>query len=417
MKDWLSVYCNRRVLCLLGLGLSSGLPLALTGSTLQAWMVSVDVDLRIIGIFSLVGLPYALKVFWAPLMDRYSIPLLGRRRGWIFVTQFLIAGAVIMLGCSSPGSTPWLAACLALAIAFFSASQDIVVDAYRADVLAESELGAGAATSVIGYRVAMLISGALALILSDHIPWFMVYASMGALMIVSTSFTLIAPEPEEKATPPKTLKEAVVEPLTSYFRRSGAVEMLLFIIVFKLADTIAGAMTTPFLLDLGFTRTDVGTVNKAFGLISSILGTLAGGGIIARIGINRSLWIFAFIQALSNLSFTGLAMIGKSYPGMVTAIGMENICGGMGTAAFVAFLMSLCDKRFTATQYALLSSLMAVTRVLAGVPTGFMVESMGWAMFYAVSTLGAVPGILLLPRFAPWNGQRKGEMARPSESV
>jgi len=244
-----------------------------------------------------------------------------------------------------------------------------------------------------------------------------VYGLMGVMMILNTSFTLWAPEPEERVIPPKTMKEAVLEPLASYFQRSGAVEMLLFIMVFKLADAVAGAMTTPFLLDLGFSRTDVGAVNKAFGLLSTIFGTLAGGGIIARIGINRSLWVFAFIQALSNLSFTALAMLGKSYPAMVIAVGMENICGGMGTAAFIAFLMSLCDKRFTATQYALLSSLMAVTRVLAGVPTGFMVESMGWAMFYAVSVLGAVPGILLLPRFAPWNDRGQTDWARSTESV
>jgi len=417
VKDWLKVYGSRRVLCLLGLGLSSGLPLALTGSTLQAWMASAKVDLRIIGIFSLVGLPYTLKILWAPLMDRFSIPFLGRRRGWIISTQLLLAGSIILLGFSSPASMPWATACLALAIAFFSASQDIVFDAYRADVLAEKELGAGAATSVIGYRLAMLISGAVALILSDHMAWYMVYGLMGLLMIGNTAFTFWAPEPTETVIPPKTLREAVLEPLASYFRRSGAVEMLFFIMVFKLADAIAGAMTTPFLLDLGFTRTDVGTVNKAFGLLSTIFGTLAGGGIIARIGINRSLWIFAFVQALSNLSFTALAMLGKNYPAMVGAIGMENICGGMGTAAFIAFLMSLCDKRFTATQYALLSSLMAVTRVLAGVPTGFMVTSMGWAMFYAVSTLGALPGILLLPRFAPWNGHRDGDWSRSSDLV
>ncbi|MCK8601220.1 AmpG family muropeptide MFS transporter [Desulfoferrobacter suflitae] len=404
MKDWLKVYGSRRVLCLLGLGFSSGLPLALTGSTLQAWMTSAEVDLRLIGIFSLVGLPYTVKILWAPLMDRYSIPLLGRRRGWILTTQLLLAASIIALGSASPAAMPWLTACLAFAIAFCSASQDIVFDAYRADVLAQKELGAGAATSVIGYRIAMLISGAAALILSDHLSWTMVYGLMGLLMIGNMAFTLLAPEPTDQVIPPRTMKEAVLDPLASYFRRSGAVEMLLFIMVYKLADAIAGAMTTPFLLDLGFSRTDVGTVNKAFGLLSTIFGTLAGGGIIARIGINRSLWIFAFVQALSNLSFTALAMVGRNYPVMVAAVGMENICGGMGTAAFIAFLMSLCDKRFTATQYALLSSLMAVTRVLAGVPTGFMVTSMGWAMFYAVSTLGALPGILLLPRFAPWNG-------------
>jgi len=408
MRDWLKVYGNRRVLSLLGLGFSSGLPLALIGTTLQAWMTSENVDLRVIGIFSLVGLPYTLKVFWAPIMDRFTPPWLGRRRGWITVTQILLAMFILAMGLSSPGAMPWVVASLALVIAFCSASQDIVVDAYRADVLHEQELGAGAATTVVGYRLALIVSGAFALILSDYIPWRMVYLIMAALMLANTLFTFLAPEPSERVIPPKTLKDAVWEPLASYFQRSGAVEMLIFIMVYKLSDAIAGAMTTPFLLDLGFSRTDVGTVNKAFGLLSTILGTLAGGSIIAKIGINRSLWIFAFLQAFPHLALTVLALIGKNYVAMVAAIGLENLCGGMGTAAFVAFMMRLCDKRFTATQYALLTSFMAVTRVLAGVPTGFMVNSIGWPMFFAVSMLGALPGILLLPRFAPWTAVERG---------
>jgi PAT family beta-lactamase induction signal transducer AmpG len=387
---------------MLGLGFASGLPLALTGTTLQAWMASEQVDLRVIGIFSLVGLPYTLKVLWAPLMDRFSMPWLGRRRGWILLAQLLLGAFILAMGIVSPAKTPWLVAILALAVAYLSASQDIVVDAYRADVLERSELGAGAATTVVGYRVALLVSGALALILSDHLPWRSVYVLMGLLMTVCVAFTLTAPEPREKIEPPRSLQEAVIQPLTSYFRRDGAVAMLVFIMVYKLGDALAGAMTTPFLLELGFTRTDVGTVNKAFGLLSTIVGTLAGGAVIAHIGVNRSLWIFGFLQAVSNLSFTLLAVVGKHYPLMVTSIGVENLCGGMGNAAFIAFMMSLCDKRFTATQYALLTSFMAVTRILAGVPTGFMVHEMGWAMFYAVTVGGAVPGILLLPRFAPW---------------
>ncbi len=407
MKDWIKVYGNRRVLGLLGLGFSSGLPLALTGSTLQAWLTTEKVDLRIIGIFSLVGLPYTIKVLWAPIMDRFTPPWLGRRKGWILLTQVLLAASILALGFSSPVSAPWLAACLAITIAFFSASQDIVVDAYRADVLQEKELGAGAATTVVGYRLALIISGALAMILSDFIPWRMVYTLMAALMLGSIVFTLSAPDPAVKVIPPKSLKEAVWGPLVNYFQRSGAIEMLCFIMLYKLGDAIAGAMTTPFLLDIGFTRTDVGTVNKAFGLLSTIFGTLAGGSVIAKIGINRSLWIFAFLQVLPHLSFTGLALIGNNYPAMVAAIGIENMMGGMGTAAFVAFMMSLCDKRFTATHYALLTSFMAVTRVLAGVPTGFMAHSLGWPIFFAVSMAGAIPGILLLPRFAPWNPKVK----------
>lgn len=402
MRDWLSVYGSRRVLCMLGLGFSSGLPLAITGSTLQAWLTAEHVDLRLIGVFSLVGLPYTLKVLWAPVLDRFRLPWLGRRRGWILLTQGMLAGSIFALGACSPSAMPWLVGWLAFLLAFLSASQDIVVDAYRADVLKEKELGAGAATTVVGYRLALLVSGAAALIASDYLPWNQVYGAMAALMLGCSVFTLIAPEPVEQVEAPTSLRDAVWLPLASYFKRSGAVEMLLFIMLYKLGDAIAGAMATPFLLDLGFSRSDVGTVNKAFGLLSTILGTLVGGGIIARIGINRSLWVFAFLQALSNLCFTGLAWVGKNYTVMVGAIAVENICGGMGNAAFVAFMMSLCDKRFTATQYAMLTSFMAITRVFAALPTGFAVHALGWAMFYAVSVLGAMPGILLLPRFAPW---------------
>jgi MFS transporter, PAT family, beta-lactamase induction signal transducer AmpG len=423
LRAFFEVYGNRRVMTMLGLGFSSGLPLALTGSTLQAWMTVEKVDLSLIGLFSLVGLPYTIKVAWSPLLDRFAPPWLGRRRGWIVLSQVLLACAIALLGFSSPQSMPGAVAFLALTVAFLSASQDIVVDAYRADVLSARELGAGAATAVTGYRLAMIVSGALALILSDHLPWRMVYVTMAILMLCNTAFTFVAPEPAERVIPPRTLAEAVWQPLASYFKRAGAIEMLAFIMVYKLGDALAAAMMTPFLLDLGFTRTDVGTVNKAFGLLSTIFGTLAGGAVIARMGINRSLWIFAFLQAFSNLAFAGLALVGKNYAAMVAAIGIENICGGMGTAAFIAFLMSLCDKRFTATQYALLSSLMAVARVLAGVPTGFMVKSLGWPLFYGVSVLGALPGILLLPRFAPWRagtGRQQGNRettGRPGDGV
>ncbi len=410
MSNWLKVYGNRRVLSLIGLGFSSGLPLALTASTLQAWLVTEKIDLSIVGLFSLVGLPYALKVFWSPLMDRFSPPWLGRRRGWIVSIQVLLAVAILFLGCSSPASLPALVGVAALVTAFLSASQDIAIDAYRADVLRETELGPGAATAVVGYRSATLVSGALALILSDHVSWRTVYTLMAAVMLVNTLFTLAAPEPETRVIPPKSLKAAVWGPLTSYFKRSGAVEMLFFILIYRLGNVMAGAMTTPFLLDIGFSRSDVGMVNKVFGLISTIVGTLVGGSIVSRIGINRSLWVFGFLQALSNFSFTALALIGKSYPAMIASIGIENICVGMGDAAFIAFMMSLCDKRFTATQYALLTSFMAVGRIVAGAPTGAVAQALGWPIFFSLSILGAVPGIVLLTRFAPWNGRGRAAL-------
>lgn len=410
-SSWFTVYGRRHVLGLLGLGFSSGLPLALSGSTLQAWMVSEKVDIRLIGLFSLVGLPYTLKVVWAPMMDRFPAPLLGRRRGWILITQILLCASFIILGSLTPGRHLQAMGFLALLTAFWSASQDIVIDAYRAEVLPDSDKGAGAAVSVVGYRLAMLTSGAMALILSDHVPWRVVYGAMGLVMGGCALWTIFCPEPEDEegsGTRPRNLKEAVWAPFVDYFSRPGAAAMLVFIMVFKLSDALAGALTTPFLLDLGFTRSDVGTVNKAFGLVSTIVGTMLGGVVVNRIGIARSLWVAAFLQAFSNLAFAGLALAGQNFLFMVGTVALENVCGGLGTAAFLAFLMSLCNRRYTATQYALLSSFMAVSRVVAGAPTGFLVAALGWAWFYVVSVLGALPGLLLLPRFAPWRASAPG---------
>ncbi len=411
LPSWFRVYGRRHVLGLLGLGFSSGLPLALTGSTLQAWMSSEKVDIRLIGLFSLVGLPYTLKVAWAPLMDRFPAPWLGRRRGWILTTQILLSASFVILGSLTPSGHLQFMAVLALLTAFLSASQDIVIDAYRAEVLPDADKGAGAAVSVVGYRLAMLTSGAMALILSDHVPWRAVYTAMGLIMAACALWTFACPEPtglEPSPPRPRTLQEAVWAPFVDYFARPGAVAMLAFIMVFKLSDALAGALTTPFLLDLGFTRTDVGTVNKAFGLGSTIAGTLAGGAIVNRLGIARSLWVSAFLQAFSNLAFAGLATAGCHYPFMVGAVAVENLCGGVGTAAFLAFLMSLCNRRYTATQYALLSSFMAVSRVVVGAPTGYLAAALGWPWFFVVSVFGAVPGILLLPRFAPWHHSTAG---------
>lgn len=371
--------------------------------------MSEKVDIRLIGLFSLVGLPYTFKMVWAPLMDRFPAPWLGRRRGWILTTQILLCASFILLGSLTPTRHLQIMGLLALMAAFWSASQDIVIDAYRAEVLPDPDKGAGAAVSVTGYRLAMLTSGAIALILSDHVPWRAVYVGMGTVMAGCALWTFFCPEPatvDATDARPTSLKEAVWAPFADYFSRPGAWAMLGFILVFKLSDALAGALTTPFLLDLGFTRTDVGTVNKAFGMVSTIVGTVLGGGVVNRLGIGRSLWVAAFVQAFSNLAFAGLAAAGRSYAFMVGAIALENLCGGLGTAAFLAFLMSLCNRRYTATQYALLSSLMAASRVLAGAPTGYLVAALGWFWFYVVSVLGAVPGILLLPRFAPWRPRK-----------
>ncbi len=409
LKSWFGVYGSKRVAILIAVGFSSGLPLALTGSTLQAWLVSEGINLKLIGIFSIVGMPYSLKILWSPLLDRYSIPFLGRRRSWIFIFQVLLAFLFVLLAFLNPSNSIGLVGIVAFMIAFSSASQDIVIDAYRTEVLQPDERGAGAATTVLGYRIAMLVSGALALMLSDIMPWKNVFLLLGIVMLSCVIFTFIAPEPHTYSSSPKSLKEAVVLPFIDYFSRPSAISMLLFIVVFKLGDVLAASMTTPFLLDIGFTRSEVGLVYKAFGLASTLIGALLGGGVMSRIGMNRSLWVFAILQALSNFAFAILAMVGKNYYMLVCAVAIENITGGMGTAGFVAFLMSLCNTRFTATQYALLSSLMALTRVIAGVPTGFLASNLGWTQYFVVTTLGALPGIMLLPKFASWNA--KGQTA------
>jgi len=402
MSAILAAFSSRRIFFVLLLGFSSGIPLALTGTTLQAWMASEGVDLAVIGVFSLVGLPYAVKYLWAPVMDRFVPPFLGRRRGWMLVTQAALALAVGAMAFSEPKAAPGLLAALSLLVAFFSASQDIVVDAWRTEVLSPEELGPGAGVHILGYRVAMLTSGAIALILADRIPWRLVYLLMAGSLAVGIAASLLAPEPEIQGKPPRTLKEAVVDPFIEFFARPGAVLILLFVVFYKLDVVMALALNTPFLLELGFTKTDIGAVTKGLGMAATIVGTLAGGAVVARSGMKASLWIFGVLQSVSTLSFLVLARLGHHYPMMVAAIGIENLCSGMGTAAYAAFLMSLCDKRFTATQYALLTSLMAVTRVIVGAPTGFVAKTYGWETYFVICALAAIPGLLFLLRYDRW---------------
>jgi PAT family beta-lactamase induction signal transducer AmpG len=384
------------------LGFSSGLPLALTATTLQAWMKTENVDLTVIGLFSLVGLPYALKFLWAPAMDRFIPPLLGRRRGWMLIAQIALIVAIAVMAFSDPARFPIATAIIAGLIAFFSASQDIVVDAYRTDLVEKDEVGPAAALHITGYRIGMLVSGAVALILSDHMTWREVYLLMATVMGVGVVASLFAPEPKQAGTPPQTMVEAVVHPFVEYFRRPGAVEILFFIILYKIDVVIAMAMTTPFLLDIGFTKTDIGAVTKGFGLVATLVGALVGGALIVRWGIKRSLWTFGLSQGISGLSFMLLAHVGHHYPTMVAAIAIENFCAGMGTAAFTAFMMSICDKRFTATQYALLTSVMALSRVIGGAPTGHLAKTLGWEQYFLLSVLVMVPGLLLLTRYNKW---------------
>jgi PAT family beta-lactamase induction signal transducer AmpG len=379
------------------LGFSSGLPLALTGGTLQAWMAVSGVDLRTIGIFALVGLPYTLKFFWSPLMDRFVPPWLGRRRGWILITQICLVIGISAMAFSSPRQAPAALAFLALMVAFTSASQDIVIDAYRTDVLHEKERGAGAAVFVMGYRVAALVSGALALIFSDHIGWRSTYFLMAGVMGVGIITTLLGTEPPGNVIPPKSMKEAVWGPMKEYFSRNSALTLLLVIILYKLGDAYAGALTTAFLIKgVGFSASEVGAINKGLGFVSLIAGAMLGGALMVRLGLFVSLLIFGILQAVSNLSFMVLAWAGKSYEVLVFAVAFENMTGGMGTSAFVALLMAMCNRRYTATQYALLSSLAALGRIFISPTSGFLVESTGWAIFFFITFLTALPGLSLL---------------------
>jgi PAT family beta-lactamase induction signal transducer AmpG len=390
---------------LLVLGFSSGLPLYFTDKMLQAWMTVEGVSLATIGTFGLVGLPSTFKFLWAPLLDRFIPPFLGRRRGWLVITQLLLLLATAAMALHDPRRGLQLLALNAVLIAFFSASQDIVGDAYRTDVLSDRELGPGATVWVLGYRIAMLATGSLSFFLADRMSWPMVYLIMAALMGIGIAASLAAPEPVLRDRPPQSLTEAVVLPFGEFFTRAGMLRgtlVLLFIVLYKLSDNLALGMATPFLLRHGVTQATLGALGGV-ALLATIGGTVVGGGIVAWLGINRSLWVVGVLQAMSQLGYYALARFGTHWPLLVAATIAENLVYGMVGAAFLAFLMSICSRRFSATQFALLSSLMAFSRVWALWPAGFMAEALGWkAYFLAALACGLLP-LLLLPFFAPWN--------------
>lgn len=386
-----------RMLVAFLMGFSCGVPLLLTSTVLQAWMTERGVDLTTIGFFSLVGLPYTLKFLWAPLFDRFTLPFFGRRRGWMLLMQVALVGALAALGLTDPGQTPWLVALAAFFVTFFSASQDIVVDAYRREDLHDNQLGWGSSLYVNGYRVGMLLSGSGGLILADHLAFEHVYLVMAATLLVGIVTTLLCREPPLSRGAPRNFREAIVEPFVDYFSRERALWLLLFVLLYKIGDQMASTLTTPFYLALGFSKTQIGAVAKLFGFWSTIAGGLLGGAILLRIGIIRSLWMFGILQAVSILSFSLLALMGNSVPGLIVAIVLEQLTSGMGTSAYVAYMASLTNKRFTATQYALLSSCMGIPRVIVAAPAGWLAEWAGWPLFFLGCALAAVPGLLLLP--------------------
>ncbi|HAZ44945.1 MAG TPA: AmpG family muropeptide MFS transporter [Cyanobacteria bacterium UBA11369] len=415
IQSWLKVFESRKMAALLLLGFSSGLPFLLTRSNLQAWMTKENIDITAIGLINLVALPYSLKFVWSPLLDRFVPPFLGRRRGWLILSQIVLAIAIAAMAIQKPAQALQLVVINAVLIAFFGATQDIAADAYRTDVLEKLEMGAGAAVFVLGFRIALLVTGSVAFILADQMPWPIVYLLMALLMVIGIAATIFAPEPVLDHNRPESLEEAVIFPFAEFFQRNGlllGVLILLFAILYNLADALLSSLSTPFLLNTGFSQTDIGAIRGGMGLFATIFGTLAGGSIVSKLGINRSLWIFAALQALSNLSYFAIAVAGKNYPLLVLGINVENFCGGIASAGFVAYLMSLCNQRYSATQYALLTSFMAFSRDVLVSPSGFLQKATGWPVFFLITIAAAVPAFILLPVVAPWKAET-APMPRP----
>jgi PAT family beta-lactamase induction signal transducer AmpG len=381
------------------LGLSAGLPYLLTGSTLQAWMTDQHIDLKVIGLFALVRAPYNFKFVWAPIMDRFSLPFLTRRRAWMVTTQIGLAASLFALSFSNPSANPYQIAALAVLVAFVSASQDIVIDAYRTESLHDRELGMATSNYITGYRVGMLISGALALFIVDQfkISWGGVYQIMAGVLAVGVFASFLAPE--SKATQqiaPKTMKEAVVEPFLDFFTRKNAILLIVFMIIYKFGDNLAGAMTTPFILQSGYTKTEYAAIAKGVGFIAVLAGGFLGGPVMLRLGIIRSLWVFGFGQMLSVLTLVWLASIPKNLTMLGVSIGAENFAIGLGSAAFTAFVSTVVNRKYSATQYALLTSLMALSSTILSAPSGWLAEKLGWVAYFAFCAAMAIPGLVLL---------------------
>lgn len=393
---------NKRMLVVFLMGFSSGLPLLLIGGTLKAWFTESQIDLTTIGFFSLVGLPYTTKFLWAPLTDKYIPPFMGRRRGWLIVSQIFLALCIGTIGLIDPKNSISIVAIVALAVAFFSATQDIVVDAYRREVLDQDELGLGNSYAITGYRIAMLVAGALALALADFISWKTVYLSMSAMMLVGIGTTIYAMEPDDVHETPKTWTEAFVGPFVDFFSRQGAIWILAFILLYKVGDAMASEMTMPFYIMLGFSKTEIAGVVKIAGIWATLGGAFVGGVLMLRLGLQRSLWIFGILQAISTLGFAILAQTGPDLKTLSLVIGFENLTAGMGTSAYAAFMANLTNKRFTATQYALLSSLMGVPRVIIGAPSGYLAKHLGWESYFVFCAAIAIPGLLLLFKIGKW---------------
>lgn len=399
-KNILKDLFSKNMLIILLLGFSSGLPLLLTGGTLKTWLAREHVDISTIGYFSWVGMAYSLKFLWSPILDRFTPFKLGRRRSWMILTQVCLMASIYFLGTLNPLNNLSTMAIIAVLIAFFSATQDIAIDAYRRELLTNEELGLGSSLNIYGYRIALLISGGagIGLVGSEIWPltWGQLYYLMAACMLVGVVTTLFAPEPKVDTPPPRTLMEAIVDPFSEFLRRPGAWFILLFVFMFKLGDALSGALLNPFYVEMGFSNADIGLIAKTFGLISSLVGLFLGGLIIYYVGIYRSLWLFGILQGLSTAAFALLTHTGPQAWALASVVVFEDISSGMGSAAFVAFLGALSNKRYTATQYAILSSIATLGRNFFSGFSGDMVKSLGWGPFFYVCALIAIPGLIML---------------------
>lgn len=392
---------NRHTLAVLFLGFASGLPIVLISSTLQAWYTSVGVNLMTIGMLTLVGQPYVYKFLWAPLFDRFNpIPTLGRRRSWILLMQIGLVIGIAIMAFLNPKFNPFLLAVVAFIVSICSASQDIAIDAYRTDLLQEKERGWGAALTTVGYRCAMLVAGALALILADRMGWRNTYLFMAGLMLIEMFITLWTPKPQDSIIKPSNLYQAIALPLADFIKRKHAVIIILFLISYKLCDAFALALNTTFLLrGVGFSLTELGLITKTVGLTAAILGSVAGGALLSRLGLYQSLLYFGILQLISNLPFALLSYVGHNYFLMSTTVFFEYFCGSLSNVSLIVFLMCLCNKRYTATQFAIFSAITSIGRVFAGPVAAILVEKLGWTLFYLVTGLIGLPPIILLVVF------------------
>ncbi len=409
-KGWraaLALYGDRRQLFILLMGFASGLPLLLTLSTLSYWLAKVGVDKTTIGLFASVGLPYILKFLWSPVFDHVQVPWLGtrlgRRRAWALVTQVALIAAILNLGTTDPAVDPWSTAVAALAVAFCSASQDVVIDAYRIEILGEHEQGAGAATTQVGYRIGLLFAGAGAIALSDYVPWSTVFAILAAMMVPCMLMVLLAPRPTAESVlqgrqieVKEWLQGAIVAPFVDFMQRPAWLAILVFALLYKFGDAIGGVMANPFYIEMGFTGVEIASISKVFGLLATIVGGIVGGMVVARVGIFPALLAGGFLQAVTNLLFAAQAMMGHDLAFLTLTIGADNFTGGLGSAAFVAYLSSLCSAAYTGTQYALLTALMAFGRTVMSTGGGWLADHMDWVAFFVLTTGLAVPGLVLL---------------------